>query len=875
MFNWFKFNNSNVNIYRSIIHYCSSFKICVNNYNKENIDKLKNDYKIMLSLVLEDYKNLYDYCSTIYDFKTKPIYDIFKELEDNLNNNGLKNQIFDKGSNFEFTEKSENYIFGDLHGDFSVLVNNLNLTKKDSKPKNLFLLGDIFDPFNNEFIKANTNNSTENKILFAANNEILLFYFLMMLVNIFNYNIIWILGNHDLNYGFVYFFSFYFFFYGFQKDTKLNIVSNCTVKINNDVYYLTHESQGKAINNNLIFYQLNQLFEKSIYYRYFKILFTHHDKFKTIKENDKSQITNLLEQNKILFNGEYIDELILDLSEGLIEFKNKTQLNHEINIKLMETIINNKDKPKYSKNNRTYILNEKFVHKSKSAKHFYGHENDSKSFMEFLKISKTYNPELFKIQRLDLNVNEVIDNNDLKLSLDTTTSYFKNSGVRNEDIKKILKNKIDLSEKNNKVLDKNQQSGYLWFIYNNRHVYLNISIYHSILNSLVYGYIKQLNNKSQTGGIAQIKDKQKNEILKLEDNFKLSKSIIVKSFKMENIYNINKMNNTILPEDYKKLDNWDFRRNIIKILKKSDKKLIKKIADYQEVKGEIACPIYNILESLTDYPRKFRFFHYSLPKETKINDEIKKIKEIDLFERNKEIFNKPEIIKLIDILTPKINFLIEFVETFKCSILFNIAASYAADYFNWELSKYKQLETKTEKDKHQLTLYHCVLLYYVFMPYHKLNINEDNGWLFDILFLLNFYFCIFINCDNQKMNYNNLKPELNNKLAVLYCLIHNYLLTNFYKIDDAIFCDSLEQVANEDTMHFYYPNKGVKKDFEYYFGDRRVYFGTQDDEEDLLINYKKIETDSFYTIKEIKNIDYVDTKFRISGYGEYYVKDKY
>lgn len=634
---------------------------------------------------------------------------------------------------------------------------------------------------------------------------------------------------------------------------------------------MTYENNSKAVDNNLIFYQLNQIFEKSLYYKYFKILLNHTDQFKTVKESIKTSTLNLLENNKITYDGKFVKEFILDLSEGLIEFKNKSQLNNDIDENVMIKLISNKDKPKYSKNNRTYILNKKFVKKPPKAKWVYGHENDSKAFLIFLEISKTYNPQLFKIDKLNLDINSVIVKNDNLLSLDTTISYFKSLNIKEENIKAMLDNKITLSKNSQSLInDSENQTGYLWFIYNNQHMYINITMYHYILNSLFYGYKEH----HFIGGIAQVLNKIKTENLKINSLKQLQNKQEI--LKINNtIYNIDKMNNMILPEDIGRLNNKKFRSKIIKYYDESDEILNKKAGDYKDVDSIVVGPISHFFESLTNY-QKFNFFIYDFNVDEnnpiKINEKIKNVKDSELIYGNIKIFDDEDIINLIDVLTPKINFLIEYINLFKCHIVHNVAVNTAAFKYNMnvedvlDVTRHKDLKTY-EDDKHYTILAHIVLLYYIFTPYHKMHIKFDNNWLFNILFLLNFYHFIFINEDNKRSN--NIKPQLNNKLAVLYSEIHNLFLSNFYQIDNYYYCDCLSETCNQDYYFFY--DEG-EKEYKFYFGDTRVFMSDQLRETQLLIQYA-LKGKKFNTFEDLKTLKYYGGEFVVSEFADFLFKN--
>lgn len=842
MFHWFK-EKQILTVYQQILNYCRIFKKCINDYNKQNIDKLKKSYEDVVKIINENYKKFYDYCVENSNIQAIPIFDIFEEFEKNLNNNCLKNQKLNQKSFFDFNdENNDNYIFGDLHGDFSVLIQNLEL-KRTNKIKNLFLLGDIFDPFNNEFIKSTNDLITKNKIIFAANNEIFLFYFLMMLMNVFNYNIIWVLGNHDLNYGFMYFFSFYFFFYGFQPNTNLNIITSCNIKIREEIYHISHEPNNKAVNNNLIFYQLKELMKRSIYYKHFQIKFNHDNEFKNINEQKSNLRTlTLQERNKIYLYRQIINEIVLDLSDGMIEFENKTQLNYDVNEIIVDNILKEDEKPFYILNKNKKYIKKKFEHKNKNYKHIHGHTNVAENFEKFLNISRTKNITLLNVEEIEYpTIPNIFVKNNKNLTLDTTISYFKNSNIRQPKIKKMLENKIKLSQTNDDLLI-NEQTGYLWFIHNNSFIYKDITVLHYILNSLFFKY--QENKEFNFGG----KEKLiiSNRLLKnekeLNSNKTKNKGIIKLSNIRKNIKtsNINQMNNTLLKEDIELLNDQDFRFNVHFIYYDNNEIIGEYIEKYKDYESSVMSPLSNIFDHIINpqYDKKaFEPYYFNFvnknnkPIYPEVYDELKQFKFTNLKYGNIEIFNKPEIIHLIDTLTPKINFLIEYVNMFKCHINYDIPLGTCACSMSYDYDK-KFILTDEEDSQYiycDLLILFYVMMYYIFMPYHKLNIEKDNKWFFSILYLLTAYFSVFINKDNRISN--KLKPQLNNKLAVLYCNIHNWILFNVYKIKEN---ENFGYIQSKEIIPFRYD----KDNIDFYIDEYIIDYGFTN-EEDFKLTYDK------------------------------------
>lgn len=164
------------------------------------------------------------------------------------------------------------YIFGDTHGDFfpliSILKDNLTRPAPPSAPfenidpdeyyprlihenvgrqQTIIFLGDVFDPFNGDFIDnvylyGDFLNKfiINSKIAFAQNNVVVFFYFIIYLLYQKNFRIYWILGNHDLSYGFLYFYFFYLFYLGSFETCNLTFYFTCEIDVSRRSRLLSH-----------------------------------------------------------------------------------------------------------------------------------------------------------------------------------------------------------------------------------------------------------------------------------------------------------------------------------------------------------------------------------------------------------------------------------------------------------------------------------------------------------------------------------------------------------------------------------------------------------------------------------------------------------
>ena len=234
-------------------------------------------YKEFLLEIEKQYELFYDY---IIKSINKPE---FKESETDKNiylNKFLLNEYKDieeeKYKNFIYNPDIEilnqnlnsTIVIGDIHGDFLTILNILS-NYENNEIKNIILLGDIFDPFNNGFNLCYENFKnidyikSQYNISFASFCQIILMFGLFYLMFYKNIKIYWVLGNHDINYGFLYFHSLIFYLYGLDHfynhitnynilDTKLIIATN--IKYND--YYFVHEHLNRVLNNKYVYFYL-------------------------------------------------------------------------------------------------------------------------------------------------------------------------------------------------------------------------------------------------------------------------------------------------------------------------------------------------------------------------------------------------------------------------------------------------------------------------------------------------------------------------------------------------------------------------------------------------------------------------------------------
>lgn len=248
------------------------------------------DYKQQKNQCYCNFKILRELCVKNYFY----IYNLFKsDCEKNKINNmniseAYKHYIIDnkdkknilKTPKIETINKEGNtknyYVFSNCYGDFfsilPALFNDLILNQDNIlEEKTIIFLGNVFDLFNNNFltdIKNIGDKSPEDlinyKIMFSQYNVILFFYFILYLIYYKNFTIYWVLGDHDLSYGFLYFYFFYLFYLGSLNDIKLHFYFTAKININTKKYILSSSPIGKKnINNANLYDKINGVINNS------------------------------------------------------------------------------------------------------------------------------------------------------------------------------------------------------------------------------------------------------------------------------------------------------------------------------------------------------------------------------------------------------------------------------------------------------------------------------------------------------------------------------------------------------------------------------------------------------------------------------------
>ena len=279
-------NKENTNL-KIIYQYFDSLIIFLNKIknNNSNIFNFEFEKELktqdFINIIHLEYNNFYNDFIKFLNFTGK---------YDESNNNLMLNLNHYLINNLNFKEKEEiynQYIYnsnietlnknlnstiaiGDIHGDFLTVLNILSDFDDLANVKNIILLGDIFDCFNNgvnicyQELKEINYDKTYEIISFASFCQIILMFGLFYLTFEKNIKIYWVLGNHDINYGFLYFHSLIFYLYGLDhfyihikangeriEDENINLIISTNIKYND--YYFVHEPDKKILKNEYVY----------------------------------------------------------------------------------------------------------------------------------------------------------------------------------------------------------------------------------------------------------------------------------------------------------------------------------------------------------------------------------------------------------------------------------------------------------------------------------------------------------------------------------------------------------------------------------------------------------------------------------------------
>lgn len=423
-------------IYEKFERFIEKYKLVYDDYSS-NIDECRNIYNDLKILCLNNYDDIYESFKTNFenDKKVSNIQNAYNNLFINRNLDDIPMKNYDVGID-NSNDHGNYYIFGDTHGDFFPLIpilenicgtvnsdndrfnlyneenneiqvtfNQPNTTPKRKRvtkkftnrnsnnieggdDKIIFFLGDVFDPFNGSFVADILNSENFNdenllkliklKVEFAQFNVIVFFYFIMFLINKQNFKIKWILGNHDLNFSFVYFYFFYLFYYGSILTTNIQFYFIYNINIDGNTYMLSHvprNSVSNCIPSNKNFYKIINKFintdDDQVHYKVNTI-----EKYVELKKNSNDIKQNInrysKEEKKIIKQNIKLDQKnynkLLVSPSSFIE-KDKRTGKKKIKESEKTNIILSRE------NIASYKVGEPFCKEQKFILNIYGHVN--------------------------------------------------------------------------------------------------------------------------------------------------------------------------------------------------------------------------------------------------------------------------------------------------------------------------------------------------------------------------------------------------------------------------------------------------------------------------------------------------------------------
>lgn len=335
---------SNKNIIKKINDNIKKSKVEYFNFEKyDNLNTIKK-YSENQDTLNQNLTNKINDLLLFYD------YECFENFFDKIDYDELYN----------INEKDKTLIIGDIHGDFMTLLNIISSYYQKYKTReinNIILCGDVFDPFNNGvnicyneyFGSIEINKKETHKIIkYAAFSQIILMYVLFYLMFEKNIKLYLVLGNHDLNYGFLYFHSLIFYLYGLDQfyynsigiknektKNKIIFTSYLTYK----KYMIVHEKDHDVITNKETYKRIFNCLYFLFYFQKIKIKSQYifiYDNDKIIKGNQKMEEQTKLNKSIICDcisnykkeKEEKINSFLIKLFD-LMEERDKKKLNND------------------------------------------------------------------------------------------------------------------------------------------------------------------------------------------------------------------------------------------------------------------------------------------------------------------------------------------------------------------------------------------------------------------------------------------------------------------------------------------------------------------------------------------------------------------
>lgn len=504
-------------IYNIFDKFIDKYITLFDNINDDENKKLCfEQYKLLYQYVLQDYYNLYINFQSLMarhhninvtnpDPPNNIIANSYKFLIQDLTGYDVsQDQIIYPDNSKILNLSLDNFIiFGDCHGDFFPLINLLFDSFKNKKYSKIFFLGDVFDPFNNEFIEEiKPGYRLENKVQFAFNNTIIFSYFIFYLIYRHNIQIYWILGNHDLSYSILYFYFFYMLIFSSIQINQQNISFYYNKKIiigNTYEYNLSHPMKCFSDDYNTFIYE-----------KIYKMLINGKANYK------------LYTINHYALQNKRNDNTINDPRQH----NNYSNINYKLYKPKPNSGIDELDKP-----------NKKLCG---GIKHIYGHTNSMifiiqkiangivRLVTDGIKIKgKKMSTSQFKLNIADMNMNYPLE--EKNYGLDSTLSYYKSTSVskkadmcldrecfRNE----VINNKRYFHSGDALLYDpENQIVGYIVFItlkgiqYQNlfkSYIIHDYIMYNSLFNNLIGGVKPSGHYKKEDDGKKNIKKSTNN-----------------------------------------------------------------------------------------------------------------------------------------------------------------------------------------------------------------------------------------------------------------------------------------------------------------------------------------------------------------------------
>lgn len=482
--------------------YLLGFKIINSDKNIQTYDYIKSfngkingeSKKIFRYYINEVLTQNFNYTSTDKSNTLNPIIEELRKYHQKLQGIYLgygyyKNNTY-KDDLFLENKKNNCLIFGDVHGDIFPIIKvfnekQINFVNKTNTNYigcyDIIFLGDVYDPFNNEFIIRSKFNSTgtdksnvtkfNKKLVEYANNDLYLTIIFILYLAYKGARVYWILGNHDINSC-----AFNPFFYA-----MMNLLVNEFCDRTND--NLISKIQSNLFICLKLFYKFNDM-EFLLEHEPSNIYDKKHSRFFDYLIDYKSVFFNCYDYDsneyKILYNQTEIVKPKSSTSNSTTPVRKKSVENYKLcetsTYKTYcdastQTLIN------YSHTNIFTTLNLKLYSIIKIYGHTYEYDESFYNMFFGIPLSTTKNID---IKDKDIRA----------ISLDHTTSFYKSTS---RSCALFSDNKISVDETNNFNIETNEDlQVIITNIFKNDHQFNDVFIITNIvLNGLNTWIIKK------------------------------------------------------------------------------------------------------------------------------------------------------------------------------------------------------------------------------------------------------------------------------------------------------------------------------------------------------------------------------------------------